>query len=275
MAITAAEINKLRKSTGAGMMDCKKALTEANGDFEQAIDILRKKGQKVSASRADRDTTEGTVFVHEEAGAATLVAIGCETDFVSRNDDFQSLGNTILNIAVAQNPADTDALLATKADDGSTVEEHLTGLMGRIGEKLQIVSYEHLTGDEVVSYVHSNGKLGVLVALTGAKGDNVKDAGRDVAMQVAAMNPVAVDKDDVDSETVEREIEIGKEQARNEGKSEDLLDRIAKGKLQRFYKDSTLLNQDFVKDPSHSVRDVLKKVDQNLTVTKFKRVSVG
>ena len=276
MAITAQDVNKLRQMTGAGMMDCKKALTEANGDFDAAVDILRKKGQKVSASRADRNTTEGAVFVKSASdhSAATLVALGCETDFVAKNEGFQALGQMILEVASAHQPATTEELLALTTD-GQTIEAHLTEQMGKIGEKLEIVAYEHLAGAPVVSYVHSNGKLAVLVAMDGANGTDVTEVGRDVAMQVAAMSPVAVDKDDVDATLVNREIEIGKEQARAEGKPEEMLEKIALGKLNKFYKDSTLLNQAFVKDNAKTIRQVLQETQKGLTVRQFKRVAIG
>jgi elongation factor Ts len=276
MAITAQDVNKLRQMTGAGMMDCKKALTEANGDFEGAIDILRKKGQKVSASRSDRATSEGAVFVHsnDAQNQAVLVALGCETDFVAKNEEFQALGNRILKAAV-QNDMDTAGELLALHVDGRPVQDHLTDLMGKIGEKIEIVSYEKVSGEKVVTYVHSNGKLGVLVALKNTGGADVTDAGRDVAMQIAAMKPIALDKDDVDPSVIEREIEIGKEQARAEGKPEAMLEKIAQGKLNRFYKDSTLLNQEFVKDNSKTIAQMLNDVQKGLTVSSFKRVAIG
>ncbi|MGB3619121.1 MAG: translation elongation factor Ts [Catalinimonas sp.] len=278
MAITAQDVNRLRKMTGAGMMDCKKALTEANGDFDAAVDLLRKKGQKVSASRADRQTSEGSVFVQSNADhtEAVLVALGCETDFVAKNEDFQKLGNTLVTQAATHNPASTDALLSLEID-GRPASEHLTDLMGRIGEKVEVLAYEKLTADKVVSYVHSNGKLGVLVALTGANGSGeaAVEAGRDVAMQIAAMNPVAVDRDGVDAATVEREIEIGKEQAREEGKPEAMLEKIAIGKLNKFYQENTLLNQKFVKDNGKTIRQYLNETHQGMSVSTFKRVNIG
>jgi elongation factor Ts len=276
MAITAQDVNKLRQMTGAGMMDCKKALTEANGDFEAAIDILRKKGQKVSASRSDRNTTEGAVFVKTNANdtEAILVALGCETDFVAKNESFVALGNTVLEAAVKEQPASVDELLALQVN-GLSIADHLTDLMGKIGEKIEIVAYEKVIGEKVTTYIHSNGKVGVLLSLAGVNGTDVTEVGKDVAMQVAAMRPIAVDKEGVDAQTIEREIEIGKEQARAEGKPEAMLEKIAQGKLQKFYKDNTLLNQEFVKDNSKTIRQLLESTSKGLTVSDFKLVKIG
>ncbi len=276
MAITAQEVNKLRQMTGAGMMDCKKALVEAEGDFDKAIEILRMKGQKLSEKRADRETTEGSVFVRvsEDGSTAHLIAFTCETDFVAKNDDFQSLGNEIADAALANSPADLAALNAISLGD-ITIQEKITELVGKIGEKLAVTTYETVSGEKVASYIHSNGKLGVLVAMTGAGDAEVADAGKDVGMQIAAMNPVALDKDGVDPTTIEKEIEIGKEQARQEGKPEAILDKIAAGKLQKFFKENTLLSQSFVKEPKQTVAQYLDSVNKGLTVSAFKRVSIG
>ena len=276
MAITAQEVNKLRQMTGAGMMDCKKALTEANGDFDAAIDLLRKKGQKVSASRSDRETTEGAVFVNtnDSNTEGVLVALGCETDFVGKNEEFQNLGNAILNIAVEKKPASVDALKSEKIGD-QTVDEKIIELVGKIGEKIEIVAYEVMSAEAVVTYIHAGSKLGVLVGLKGSNGADVAAAGRDVAMQIAAMNPVGVDKDDVDPSIVAREIEIGREQAKAEGKPEAMLDKIAEGKLNKFYKENTLLNQAFVKDNALTIAKYLDSVSKGLTVSSFKRIAIG
>ncbi len=277
MAITAQDVNKLRQETGAGMMDCKKALTEANGDFETAKDILRKQGQKIASKRADNATSEGAVLTHVNADGTVgkVIALACETEPVSKVEDFKNLAQAVLDAAVSTNAATTEALLATPQADGRPLQEHITDLMGKIGEKIDVVSYQTVTAEKVVAYNHSNGKLGVLVALKGANGADVTEAGKDVAMQIAAMRPIAVDKDGVDAATIEREIEIGKEQARAEGKPEQMLEKIAMGKLNKFYKDSTLLNQDFVKDSSKTVAQHLDSVQKGLTVTDFKRVSIG
>lgn len=275
MAITAQEVNKLRQKTGAGMMDCKKALTEADGDFEKAIDILRKKGQKVSASRADRETKEGVVATHVSADGktGTLISLTCETDFVAKNDEFGSFANAILEATVKGNADSIDAVMALPFD-GSTVGEKITEMTGKIGEKIEVSHLEKVTGEAVEPYIHSNGKLGVLVALN-QTGDAVSEAGKDVAMQIAAMNPVAIDKDGVDSSVVEREIEVGKDQARQEGKPEAMLEKIALGKLNKFYKENTLLSQTFVKDPSKTIAQYLDSVNKGLTVVDFKRVSIS
>lgn len=276
MAITAQEVNKLRQMTGAGMMDCKKSLVESDGDIDKAIEILRKKGQKVSENRANRQTNEGSVFVqtNEDNTVAVVVAIGCETDFVAKNDDFQNLGNDILKAAFDARPKSVDELKALKSGD-LTIGEKVTELIGKIGEKIDIVALEILEGEKVVPYIHSDSKLGVLVALKGTNGTDVIDAGRDVAMQIAAMRPVAVDKDGVDAAIVERELKIGREQAIAAGKPEQIIEKIAEGKLNKFYKDNTLLNQAFVKDSSMTVGKYLDSVSKGLTVETFKRISVN
>jgi len=277
MAITAQDVNKLRQMTGAGMMDCKKALQEADGDFDKAVDILRKQGQKVAAKRADNAVSEGTVVVEISADGTNgkLIALACETEPVSNVEDFKNLAKSILDKAVADNIADKETLLAATLADGRPVSEHIVDLVGKLGEKLEVTAYENVTADKVVPYIHSNGKLGVLVAFEGVNGTDVSELGKDVAMQIAAMKPIALDKDEVDSATVEREIEVGKEQARAEGKPEAMLEKIAQGKLQKFYKDNTLLNQEFVKDSSLTIRQLLEKTAKGLTVKSFKRVSIG
>jgi elongation factor Ts len=276
MAITAKEVNKLRQMTGAGMMDCKKALVESDGDFDLAIEILRKKGQKVSAKRADRQTTEGSVFLNsnDDNTSAVIVALGCETDFVAKNDDFQALGSEILKVAFENKPANVDELKQQKSGQ-LTIGEKVTELIGKIGEKIDVVAYNELVGEQVVSYIHAGKKLGVLVALEGTGGADRSEAGRDVAMQIAAMNPVAVSKEDVDPAIVERELKIGREQAIAEGKPEKIIDKIAEGKLNRFFKDNTLLSQSFVKDNSMTVAQYLDSVNKGLSVMKFIRISVA
>ncbi|WP_266204049.1 translation elongation factor Ts [Pontibacter kalidii] len=277
MAITAQDVNKLRQETGAGMMDCKKALTEANGDFEAAKDILRKQGQKIASKRADNATSEGIVLTHvsEDGKNGKVIALACETEPVSKVADFQNLAKAAMETAVSTNAATKEELLAAPQADGRSLQDHITDLMGKIGEKIDVVSYQTVAAEKVVNYNHSNGKLGVLVGLTNTGGAEVEEVGKDVAMQIAAMNPIAVDKDGVDSATVEREIEVGKEQARAEGKPEQMLEKIAMGKLNKFYKDNTLLNQDFVKDPSVSVAKLLDNTSKGMTVTEFKRVAIG
>ncbi|MFN0290645.1 translation elongation factor Ts [Pedobacter helvus] len=275
--ISAADVNKLRQQTGAGMMDCKKALIEANGDFEAAVDLLRKKGQKVSAARSGNATSEGLVSIQVSADGTNgkLVALACETEPVSKVEDFRNLAQAILAAAVANNPATAEELSAIALEDGRTVAETITELTGKIGEKIVIQEYANISGEKIVSYIHSNGKMGVLVVFEGANGTDITEAGKDVAMQIAAMNPVAVDKDGVDPATIEREIEIAKDVIRQEGKPEEMVEKIAAGKLNKFYKDSTLLNQEFVKDGSMDVRKFLDNTVKGLTVTSFKRVQLG
>ena len=276
MSISAADVNKLRQMTGAGMMDCKKALTEANGDFEAAIDNLRKKGQKVAASRADRETTEGIVMIktNDSNTLAVLVALGCETDFVAKNDDFRKFADGIAQAAFDKKPADTEALMALSYD-GTTVGEKLIEQTGKIGEKISVISYDVMEADRVATYIHSNAKVGVVVGFNGVNGTDLTETGKDIALQIASMKPVAVDKDGVDASVVEREIEIGKEQARAEGKPEAMLEKIALGKLNKFYQDNTLLNQSFVKDGSLTIRQLLEKSSKGLVVKGFKRVAIG
>lgn len=275
-AITAQDVNKLRTMTGAGMMDCKKALTEANGDFEKAIEILRKKGQKVSASRSDRDAKEGSVFVKvsDDKKEAVLIALNCETDFVAKNDEFQNLGKLIAETAFAKKSSSTEVLL-TEAAGGLTIGDKITELVGKIGEKIEISAFVHMTGEAIVPYLHAGNKLGVLVSLKGVNGKDVTDAGKDVGMQIAAMNPVAVDEKGVDKTLIEKEMEIAKAQILAEGKPENMVEKIAAGKLNKFFKESTLLPQTFVKDNSKTVAQYLDSVSKGMTVAEFKRVSIG
>lgn len=256
-------------------MDCKKALVEADGDFEKAIELLRKKGQKVSASRADRETTEGVVFAKtsDDLTRGVMIAFTCETDFVAKNDDFIALGSQIADKVFTENPADIAALNSIKLGD-LTIGEKIIEATGKIGEKLAITAYESMEGEAIVPYIHSNKKLGVLVSLKNI-GGNAEDAGKDVAMQIAAMNPIAVDKDGVDASLVEKEVEIGKEQARQEGKPEQIIEKIAMGKLQKFFKENTLLSQTFVKDNSMTIAVYLDSVSKGMTVDAFKRVNIG
>jgi elongation factor Ts len=279
LQITASDVNKLRQQTGAGMMDCKKALTETNGDFEAAIDFLRKKGAKVAASRQDRDSNEGVVIARtsEDGKRGVIIELNCETDFVAKNAEFVAFANAIANSAVENKPADIEALYQLGIDtetDRITIGESIIDKTGKIGEKIGVSKYEVVEGEKVIAYIHGNFRLGVLVALSANVG-GADEAGKDVAMQIAAMNPIAVDKDGVDATTIERELEIAKEQIRAEGKPEEMVEKISLGKLNKFYKDSTLLNQEFVKDPSKSVAQFLNTVDKGLTVTAFKRVALG
>ena len=275
-AISAQDVNKLRQMTGAGMMDCKKALAEAEGDFEKAIEILRKKGQKVSASRSDRDAKEGSVFIKvaDDKKTAVLIALNCETDFVAKNEEFQSLGKLIAETAYSNKPATKEALLALSA--GSlTLNDKIVELVGKIGEKIEVSEYVLMTGEAVVPYIHAGSKLGVLVSLKGVNGKDVTEAGKDVGMQIAAMNPVAVDEKSVDSSVIEKELEIAKAQILAEGKPANMVEKIAQGKLQKFFKDSTLVHQPFVKDNSKTVAQYLDSVSKGLAVAEFRRVAIG
>lgn len=279
MNVSAADVNKLRQMTGVGIMDCKKALIEANGDFEAAIDILRKKGQKVSASRAGRDAGEGVVVVLTTPDSKTgiLVALNCETDFVAKNADFIAAAQSFAKLALEKLPADRDALLALPYE-GRTVNDTITDMIGKIGEKIEISRYEKLDAESVVGYVHLNNKLGVLIGLNKA-GEKAINAGKDVAMQTAAMNPIALDESSVSADTVEREKSIVMEQIKQDpkmaGKPDEMIEKIASGKLGSFFKESTLLNQAFVKDQGKSVKQMLDETEKGLTVTAFRRVEIG
>jgi elongation factor Ts len=273
VTISAADVNKLRKQTGAGMMDCKKALMEASGDFDKAIDLLRKKGQKVAANRADRETSEGYILAktNDDGTKGYLVGLSCETDFVAKSEDFTKFVENLLNLAMENDVRSIDDLMALQMD-GLTVKEKLFDIIGKIGEKIEIAALEVIEAPKVIVYIHPGNKV---VSMVGMSSTGGSDAGKDVAMQVAAMNPVAVDKDDVDSKTIEREIEVGKEQAREEGKPEEMLEKIAMGKLNKFYKENTLLNQQFIKEDKMDVRTYLDKVEKGLTVKVFRRVQMG
>jgi elongation factor Ts len=275
VTITAADVNKLRTTTGAGMMDCKKALTEAEGDFEKAIDELRKKGQKVAANRGDRESKEGVVLAKVTADnkRGVVLVVNCETDFVAINADFIKMTNNMIDIAIEKNPKTADELKALSYDGKITIAEKLMEQTGVIGEKIELNKYEVVEAPFVLAYIHPGNKLANVVGFSSATVN--AEVAKDVAMQVAAMAPVAVDKGDVDAEMIQREIEVGKEQARAEGKPEAILEKIATGKLESYFKDATLLNQKFVKDNSKSIRDVLSGVEKDLTVTAFKRVALG
>ncbi len=275
-AISAQDVNKLRQMTGAGKMDCKKALSEAEGDFEKAIEILRKKGQKVSASRSDRDAKEGSVFVKvsDDKKEAVLIALNCETDFVAKNEEFQNLGKLIAETVFNQKPADKAALLNLKADN-MTLHDKIVELVGKIGEKIEVSEFIHMKGEAVIPYIHAGAKLGVLVSLKGVNGKDVTEAGKDIGMQIAAMNPVAVDEKSVDRSIIDKELEIAKAQIIAEGKPENIVEKIAQGKLQKFFKDNTLMHQAFVKDSTKTVAQYLDSITKGLTVAEFKRVSIG
>lgn len=272
-AISAADVNKLRKSTGAGMMDCKKALVEAEGDFDKAVEILRKKGQKVAANRADRESSEGAAIavVNGDATKGVVISLNCETDFVAKNDSFVAMANDIAQLALDASSLED---LLTKTYGSITVSEKLTEQTGVIGEKIEIGAFESLEAPFVGSYIHAGNKIATLVGLS-AKVDQADVIARDVAMQAAAMNPVALNEEGVDQSIIDKEIEIAKDQLRQEGKPEEMLDNIAKGKIKRFFKDNTLVNQDFIKDSKLSVDQYVKSADKDLSVTAFKRVALG
>ena len=277
MSITAADVNKLRQATGAGMMDCKKALVEAEGDFEKAVEFLRKAGQKVAAKRADNATSEGVILVDvsESGKSAKVLAFACETEPVSKVEDFNSLGIEVLQVAVKYHAKDTESLLALQLEDGRTVAVGITELIGKIGEKIVVANFKNIEGEQVVSYIHSNNKAAAVVSFENVQGADMATLGRDIAMQIVAMKPVGLDKDSVDPAIIEKEIEIGKDQARQEGKPETMLEKIALGKLNKFYKENTLLNQDFIKDPSVNIAQLLEKTQKGLKISSFVHVVIG
>ena len=275
VAITAADVNKLRQQTGAGMMDCKKALTEANGDFEAAVDILRKKGQKVAANRADRAAAEGCVLskVSADGTFGVVLSVNCETDFVAKNEGFIALTQSFIDHAV-NNKIKTLDELKSQTVNGLTVADKLIEQTGVIGEKIEIGAFEVIEAPAVAAYIHAGNRLATLVGLTKG-GDAAIEAGRQVAMQVAAMNPVSVDESSVPQDVIQREIEIGKEQAIAEGKPAEMAEKIAMGKLNKFYKESTLVNQEFIRDNKKTIKQFLSDTDKDLSVTSFKRVALG
>ncbi len=276
VTISAADVNKLRQQTGAGMMDCRKALTESEGDFEGAIDYLRKKGQKVAANRSDRDAKEGVAVAKASADNTygIIVNLSAETDFVSKNQDFITFANEIADIALATKAANVEELKAA-AMHGATVGEKLMEQVARIGEKIDIIRYEQISAPAVVPYIHAGYRIGVLVALNHHATEAIIAAGKDVAMQIAAMNPLAVDADSISPEMLAREKAIAVEQVMAEGKTAEMADKIAVGKLNKFFKDNTLLAQAFVKDNGKTVAEYLTSVDKGLTVTSFSRIAVG
>jgi elongation factor Ts len=272
--VTAADVAKLRKACGAGMMDCKNALVESNGDFEKAIEYIRERGKAIANKRADREAGEGVALakVNTSGNHGAMIVLNCETDFVAKNNDFIALAQSMLDVAIDKKPANFDALKALEIN-GRRIGDLVMDKSGVTGEKFELSYYDKVDAAKVVAYIHPGNKLATLVGLNIADVDT--QIGRDVAMQIAAMSPVSVDKSDVTEETRKKEYEIGREQARLEGKPENMLDKIAEGKLQKFYKESTLLNQDFVKDNKMTVGAYLKSVNKELTVTGFKRVSLN
>lgn len=274
--IKAADVNKLRQQTGAGLMDCKKALVESEGDFEKAIDYLRKKGQKVSALRSDREAKEGVVIAiaNDAMTQGVILNLSCETDFVAKNDEFMSFAKEAAQLAL-NNGIESAEQVASLPYQTITIGEKVTEMVGKIGEKIEIRRVERLEGECVVPYIHSNYKLGVLVAFNQPASDVVSAIGKDLAMQVAAMNPVSVDQTTVPQHVVDRELDIAREKAKADGKPDAMIDKIAAGALQKYFKENTLLSQEFVKDTKKTVADVLKGIDKELRVTAFKRVSLS
>ena len=272
MAVTMADITKLRKMTGAGMMDCKKALEEANNDFDGAIEIIRKRGQAIAAKREDREAAEGCVLATSKGDYAAIVALKCETDFVAQNKDFVALTQKILDAAIENKPADLEALKAIKLD-GRTIAELVTDQSGVTGEKMELGYFDSLLAASTIFYIPPGNKLATIVGFNQA--DVEHQVARDVAMQVAAMNPIAVRPEEVPSDIIEKELEIAREKAREAGKPENLIDRIAQGSLQKYYKEFTLLQQEFVKDPKQTIEQYLKAQNKELTVTAFRRFTLN
>lgn len=273
MAVTMADISHLRKMSGAGMMDCKKALEEAGSDFEKAMEIIRKKGQAVAAKRSDREASEGCVLAAESGDFAAVVALKCETDFVAKNSDFVALAQNILDVAMEKKPATKEELLALPFADGRSIQEHITDRIGVTGEKMELGYYDFVEGPLAASYIHPGNKLATVVAFNQAGVDH--QMARDIAMQVAAMNPVAVLASEVPQNILDQELEIAKDKAREAGKPENLIDRIAQGALQKYFKENTLLQQEFVKDGKLTIEQYLHTANKELTVTGFKRFTLN
>ncbi len=273
MAVSMADIQHLRKMSGAGMMDCKKALEEAGGDFDKAMEIIRKKGQAVAAKRSDREASEGCVLAAQKGDFAAIVALKCETDFVAKNGEFVALTQSILEVAIEKQPATTEELLASPLADGRAIQDHITDRIGVTGEKMELGAYEFVKGATAAAYIHPGNKLATVVAFNQA--DVASQMARDVAMQIAAMNPVAVRPDEVPQNVINQELEIAKDKARQAGKPENLLDRIAEGSLQKYYKENTLLQQEFVKDSKMTIEQYLHTANKELTVVAFKRFTLN
>ena len=274
MVITAKDVNELRKKTGAGMMDCKKALQESNGEMDTAIDFLRKKGQKIANKRGDRDVKEGLVIAktNQEGSSGVIICLNCETDFVAKNEDFGKLANAIAGVATNNKPENVESLLALSFDgNGLTIGEKITEQTGVIGEKIEITSYESIDAVKVVAYNHPGNQIASIVGLTA----DAEDEGKQVAMQIAAMNPIAVDKESVPQNVIDKEIEVGKELAIQEGKPVEMAEKIAIGRLNKFFKETTLLNQMFIRDNKKTVLQFLKESNPDLSVTDFKRISLS
>jgi elongation factor Ts len=275
MAITAADVNKLRQQTGAGMMDCKNALTESNGDFEAAIDILRKKGQKIAAKRGENEAKEGLIFSQASADGKTgvIMALNCETDFVAMNDNFRAFMQSLVDVALNHLPNTIEELKALPYDDKLSIEEKITEHVGVIGEKLDLSKYAKISAEQVSAYNHPGNQLATLVGLT-VNSAAAEDAGKQVAMQIAAMNPLALNKEGIDQNTIDRELEIGKELAIQEGKPAEMAEKISQGRLNKFFQENTLLSQQFVRDNKVTVEEFLNSAEKGLTVTSFERFAM-
>lgn len=274
MAITASQVNELRKKTGAGMMDCKKALVEADGDTEKAVDILRKKGQKVAAKRGDNEAKEGVIFAESKGNVGYILQLNCETDFVAKNEDFRNFVQSLLDVAIKNDAKSVEELKALPYNDKLSVEEKITEQVGVVGEKLDLSNYAKIEADTVVAYNHPGNQLATLVGFN-KSGSSIEDATKQVAMQVAAMNPIALTKEEITQDVVDRELEVGKDLAIQEGKPAEMAEKIAHGRLNKFFKENTLLSQPFVRDNKLSVKDFLNSTESGLTVTKFKRFSLS
>ena len=272
MAVTMADISRLRSMSGAGMMDCKSALEEAGNDFDKAMEIIRKKGQAVAAKRSDREAAEGCVLAVNDKDFAAIIAVKCETDFVAKNADFIAMAQSFLDTAISSKPANKEELLAIKLSDGRTVENHITDRIGVTGEKMELGFYEFVKGAATVAYIHPGNKLATIAAFSKEVDHQVA---RDIAMQIAAMNPVAITPAEVSQKVIDTEMEIARDKARQAGKPENLLDKIAEGALHKFYKENTLLQQEFVKDSKLTIEQYLKQQDKDLTVTAFKRITLN
>lgn len=275
MTVSASDVNKLRQQTGAGMMDCKKALEESDGDFDEAVNYLRKQGQKVSTKRAEKEANEGRVqaLTNNDQTKGVIISVNCETDFVAKNEDFSNFVYQVAEAALNHAPNSIEELGGTDVN-GQTVNTLVEDQMAKIGERITISSFEVMESEFVMGYNHFGNQIGVLVALN-KSGEEIKQAGIDLAMQIAAMHPIAVDKDSIPEERVNEELEVAKEQIRQEGKPDHLVDKIAQGKLKKFYEENALMEQEFVKDGNKTVKDFLAEVDKDLAIQSFKRSSIG
>lgn len=276
MEITATDVNKLRQQTGAGMMDCKKALAESNGNFEEAIVYLRKKGQKVSALRSDKEAKEGVVIAQTTSDnrRGVVIYLTCETDFVAKNAEFVKVATSINDVALDKNANSIEEIMNLQINDVS-VRDIINEQVAKIGEKIELKRFEKLEGEFIQAYIHAGNKIGVLVSLTNKKSGANEQIAKDVAMQIAAMNPIATDKNSIPQSIIDKEMEIAKDQVRAEGKPENMLEKIAQGKLQKFFKENTLVNQQFVKDGSKTVEQALNEAEKDLKAVAFKRVQLG